>query len=98
MPGPTTTSQSVSGFDITQTLDLANNAASFSSGATTQFLGGGAGGTAGNWDCCEMLFYSTDITPSQRQQVEGYLAWKWAITLPSTHPYYKIVPAQAYAS
>ena len=83
---------------ITQALDLANNAANFSSGATTQFLGGGGGGTAGNWDCCEMLFYSTDITPSQRQQVEGYLAWKWAITLPSTHPYYKIVPAHAYAS
>jgi len=83
---------------IQQSLDVSNIAASFSSGSYTQYLGGGSSGTKGNWDCCEMLFYSTDITASQRQQVEGYLAWKWGITLPSTHPYYKIIPAQSYAT
>jgi hypothetical protein len=64
---------------VTQALDNANNAASYSGGATTQFLGGGGGGTPGNWDCCEMIFYSYALSPSQRQQVEGYLAWKWGV-------------------
>ena len=38
-----------------------------------------------------MLLYST-ISTFQRQQLEGYLAWKWGITLPTTHPYYKVRP------
>jgi len=41
---------------------------------------------------CEALGFSTLLTTSQRQQIEGYLAWKWGLqtTLPSTHPYYKL--------
>lgn len=37
----------------------------------------------------ELLFYSSPPTTAQRQQVEGYLAWKWGLTssLPSNHPY-----------
>jgi nuclear transport factor 2 (NTF2) superfamily protein len=39
----------------------------------------------------EMIGYSTELTTAQRQQVEGYLAWKWGTqaSLPTTHPYYK---------
>jgi hypothetical protein len=39
----------------------------------------------------EMIFYNSVLTTTQRQQVEGYLAWKWGLqaTLPTTHPYYK---------
>ena len=66
---------------VTQALDLANNAASYPGGATTQYLGGGGAGTPGNWDCCEMIFYSYALSPANRQQVEGYLAWKWGIEL-----------------
>jgi hypothetical protein len=34
------------------------------------------------------------LTTTQRQQVEGYLAWKWGLnaSLPTTHPYYKVIP------
>jgi len=37
----------------------------------------------------EVLFYNLGVTTNQRQQVEGYLAWKWALqsTLPSNHPF-----------
>jgi hypothetical protein len=37
----------------------------------------------------EILIYTSSITTAQRQQVEGYLAWKWGLqgSLPSTHPY-----------
>jgi hypothetical protein len=38
---------------------------------------------------CEILVYQASITTSQREQIEGYLAWKWGLqaNLPSTHPY-----------
>ena len=42
----------------------------------------------------EVLVYTTALTQVQRQQVEGYLAWKWGLAsnLPSTHPYAKFSP------
>jgi hypothetical protein len=45
----------------------------------------------------EMITYNTALTTSQRQQVEGYLARKWGLTLSgqfiSTHPFKSIPPA-----
>jgi hypothetical protein len=37
----------------------------------------------------EIIVYNIALTTAQRQQVEGYLAWKWGLQggLPSTHPY-----------
>ncbi len=37
----------------------------------------------------EMVGYNTQITTAQRQQLEGYLAWKWGMVdnLPAGHPY-----------
>ena len=34
------------------------------------------------------------VSTTQRQQIEGYLGWKWGLqsSLPSTHPYYKFPP------
>ena len=42
----------------------------------------------------EVLVYNSVLTTAQRQQVEGYLAWKWGLqaSLPSTHPFYATVP------
>lgn len=42
----------------------------------------------------EILVYLTSMTVSQRQQIEGYLAWKWGLValLPSTHPYKNAPP------
>jgi hypothetical protein len=38
---------------------------------------------------CEVIVYNGSLTTSQRQQIEGYLAWKWGLTasLPQTHPF-----------
>jgi hypothetical protein len=45
----------------------------------------------------EILFYNSILTSSQIQQVEGYLARKWGIsisaTLPSPHPFRSFPPA-----
>ena len=40
-------------------------------------------------DVYEMITYSSSLPVSQRQQVEGYLAWKWGLqaNLPPNHPY-----------
>ena len=45
-------------------------------------------------DLAEVVIYSTALTTAQRQQVEGYLAWKWGLQtyLPNTHPYYSTNP------
>jgi len=42
----------------------------------------------------EILIFNTALTTSQRQQVEGYLAWKWGpqISLPATHAFKKFRP------
>ena len=42
----------------------------------------------------EYIFYNSVLSTSQRQQVEGYLAWKWGLqsNLPSTHAYAKFSP------
>ena len=38
---------------------------------------------------CEVILYNSALTTDQRQQVEGYLTWKWNLqsTLPTSHPY-----------
>ena len=37
----------------------------------------------------ELVVYAAALTSAQRQQVEGYLAWKWGLrtSLPASHPY-----------
>ena len=42
----------------------------------------------------EIILFSRVINTSERQQLEGYLAWKWGLqpSLPTTHPYYKFRP------
>lgn len=52
---------------------------------SAQFLGG---------TISEMLIYDQVLTSSQRQVVEGYLAWKWGIqgSLASNHPFRYSVP------
>jgi hypothetical protein len=42
---------------------------------------------AGNYH--EVILYNTSLTTNERQQVEGYLAWKWGlqVNLPLGHPF-----------
>ena len=44
----------------------------------------------------EIVAFNSQLSSSQRQQVEGYLASKWALqnSLPITHPYRTFQPAQ----
>ena len=53
-------------------------------------LGADLGGNYGNMYISEFIIYNTILTSTQRQQVEGYLAWKWNLqaSLPTTHPFY----------
>jgi hypothetical protein len=46
-------------------------------------------------DLGEIIVYPSSLSSRNRQQVEGYLAWKWGLqgTLPSNHPY-KLFPPQ----
>jgi hypothetical protein len=48
-----------------------------------------------NFRLGEMLVYNTGLTTAQRQQVEGYLAWKWGLqgSLPATHPFKRWPPS-----
>lgn len=60
-------------------------------GNATLYFGGGE--TAGIFPSYtqfnEILVYTTAFTTVQRQQIEGYLAWKWNLvsSLPANHPY-----------
>ena len=51
-----------------------------------------------NWNgnISEIIVYNQELTTNQRQQVEGYLAWKWGLqsSLINTHPYYSAPPLQ----
>jgi hypothetical protein len=55
------------------------------------------GGVHIGWtgDLAEVITFSTDLTTTNRQKVEGYLAWKWGLqsTLPSNHPYRNTAPS-----
>jgi hypothetical protein len=43
----------------------------------------------------EVLMFSSVLSISQRQQVEGYLAWKWGLqsSLPGGHPFINFPPS-----
>jgi hypothetical protein len=45
-------------------------------------------------DIYEVLSFSRTISTTERQQIEGYLAWKWGVqaNLPSNHPFQKGPP------
>ena len=70
------------------TLPAANN--------TTYFMFGDArNNTTASSDTVvyEMVGYNVQVNLAQRQQIEGYLAWKWGLVanLPSAHPF-KLFP------
>lgn len=43
---------------------------------------------------CEVVAFNIGLTVAQRQQMEGYLAWKWGLqgSLPAGHPYKSAAP------
>lgn len=63
-------------------------------GTNYGYIGVGvAGGALSQWyqgQIAEIIGYSRALSQTERQQVEGYLAWKWGTNsrLPTTHPFY----------
>ena len=59
--------------------------------ATGMIIGAQANNTSQFWPgyLNEFLLVPRNLTLLQRQQMEGYLAWKWGLqgNLPSTHPF-----------
>jgi len=53
----------------------------------------GAVAEAAETDICEIIFINIEASVAERQQIEGYLAWKWGMvaSLPVDHPY-KLAP------
>ena len=53
-----------------------------------------------NGNIAEVLYYPAGVTSTQRQQIEGYLAWKWGTqaALPASHPYSGGSPTHAYTA
>lgn len=47
-----------------------------------------------NINIAELVFYDTALSDSDREKIEGYLAWKYALTsnLPIGHPYKNLPP------
>ena len=72
-----------------------NTTQTFPTGSTTQTVGGGAAPV----NFAEMIVFDGDITTTQRQAVEGYLATKWNLraSLPTTHPLYTGIAIQPFA-
>ena len=88
----TSTSENVfaqNGTSLAKAADIA--ASSYNTASLTYTLNTGGYNTGG--DLMEILFYTRAISPGERQQVEGYLAWKWGQqgSLPANHPY-KLFP------
>jgi hypothetical protein len=70
---------------------LAGTTATFTSSPSKHYFSGDSGAAGGflSGDIAEILIYNTVLSTAQRQQVEGYLAWKWNLTtnLPAAHPF-----------
>lgn len=60
---------------------------------------GSDGALCNNLILGEFLTFSTTLTTQERQQMEGYLAWKWGINsqLSYNHPYWNNDPRQGIA-
>jgi hypothetical protein len=48
----------------------------------------------------EVLVFDTILTDSERQKIEGYLAWKWGLqaNLPNSHPFKSFAPGFSLAN
>ena len=80
----------VNGVSQTLTLNNVGTGGFWSTGSASPSLGGGSG----TLDMYELLQYDGILTTTQRQQIEGYFAWKWGrqASLPGSHPYASINP------
>ena len=64
----------------------------------TYLVGGVASGQYWKGYIGEIIVYTRVLNQTERQYIEGYLAWKWGLVgnLPTTHPYYSIPPSMYF--
>jgi hypothetical protein len=80
------------------TTDLSvSNSASVYTGSNTQsqwYIGSSTEGERGNVEIAEVICINSSLSTTDRQRLEGYLAWKWALgaNLPSDHPFKNTPP------
>jgi len=57
-------------------------------------IGRSDGNEACNSYIGEVIYYQAVLTTTQRELIEGYLAWKWGLqaSLPAGHPYLSVAP------
>ena len=73
-----------------------SSASSGTFGITKYGIGNQANPTTEYWigSIGEVLIYNVALSDTDRQRIEGYLAWKWGLTsgLPADHPYKSAAP------
>ena len=70
--------------------DMQNTRTPVITGTTSAFVGNGLGNVGHyNGNIYEVLVFNTALSNTDRQTIEGYLAWKWGLqsALPASHPY-----------
>jgi hypothetical protein len=74
------------------TQSITSSAANFATGSVTYTISRSL--YTRTWELGEMILFNVNLGTSQRQQVEGYLAWKWGLVsnLPSNHPFKNVPP------
>ena len=77
----------------TNTTTTGTNSSTISLGSQLARVGKSDNNEVCNSFIGEIIYYTAVLGTTQRQQVEGYLAWKWGLkaSLPSSHPY-KLFP------
>jgi hypothetical protein len=90
----TTSNSNIATFNgFTQVLRSSINAASFQTANCNYFIQQHYYSTS--FELAELLVYNSSITTNERQEVEGYLAWKWGLNysqLNTGHPFKFITP------
>jgi len=85
------------------TLAASGTVQSGTTAVTAPLFINGQGGTSTNSYpsyLAELVAFNTGLSLSNRQLIEGYLAWKWGLqaSLPNTHPYYSATPSAGTTS
>jgi hypothetical protein len=77
----------------TNTITTGTNSSTISLGSQIVRVGKSDNNEVCNSFIGEIIYYTAVVSTTQRQEIEGYLAWKWGLkdSLPSSHPY-KLFP------